>query len=73
MFCRYVIDDLVMINDLVVDMTIKLCYSGGASCQQDIVVLQGFKLPKPQCNFAGGMFAIKGKFINLISFSDRLF
>ena len=64
MFCRYVIDDLVMINDLVVDMTIKLCYSSGASCQQDIVVLQGFKLPKPQCNFAGGMFAIKGKHVN---------
>lgn len=37
----------------------KLCYSSGSSCELDVVVLQGFKLPKPLCNFAGGMFAIQ--------------
>lgn len=59
--CRYVIDDLAQINHFVVDLTVKLCYSSGSSCEHDVVVLQGFKLPKPLCNFAGGRFAIQGR------------
>ena len=57
---RYMIDDLHLVGELVIDLKAKLCYSKSKSCEREITVLEDFRLPKPLCNFTQGSFAIPG-------------
>ena len=57
---RYMINDLHLLGEFVIDLKVKLCYSKSKPCEHDITVLEDFRLPKPLCNFTQGSFAIPG-------------
>lgn len=60
------IDDLHLLGEIVVDLKAKLCYSKSKPCEHEMTILQGFRLPKPLCNFSPGKFAIPGKILEIL-------
>lgn len=59
--CRYMIDDLHLLGEIVIDLKARLCYSKSKACEREIAILEEFRLSKPLCNFTEGSFAIPGK------------
>lgn len=43
------IDELELSGEFVLDLRIKLCYTKGQNCEQDIAAVTGLRLPKPLC------------------------
>jgi hypothetical protein len=60
------VDDLHLLGEIIVDLKIYLCYSKSKPCEYEMIILQGFRLPKPLCNFRPGKFAIPGKVLENI-------
>jgi hypothetical protein len=62
LFCnRYMIDELALGGEFVVDLRVKLCYTKGKPCEHDVTVLTGLRLPKPLCQLQTGQFPIPGR------------
>lgn len=57
---RYMIDDLELSGEFVLDLRIKLCYTKGQNCEQDIAAVTGLRLPKPLCQLQLGQLPIPG-------------
>ncbi|XP_062579219.1 uncharacterized protein LOC134241150, partial [Saccostrea cucullata] len=55
---EYMINDLHLLGEIVVDLKAKLCFSKNKACENEMTILQDFRLPKPLCNFSAGGFAI---------------
>jgi hypothetical protein len=57
------IDDLHLLGEIVLDLKARLCFSKNKPCEQEVIILQSFRLPKPLCNFSPGNFAIPGEIL----------
>nr|XP_022320681.1 uncharacterized protein LOC111122936 [Crassostrea virginica] len=57
---EYMIDELTISGEYVIDLRIKLCYTKGESCVQDIQVMKGLRLPKPMCRLQTGQLPVSG-------------
>lgn len=54
------IDELELSGEFVLDLRIKLCYTKGQNCEQDIAAVTGLRLPKPFCQLQLGQLPIPG-------------
>lgn len=54
------IDELELSGEFVLDLRIKLCYTKGQNCEQDIAAVTGLRLPKPLCQLQLGQLPIPG-------------
>lgn len=54
------IDELELSGEFVLDLRIKLCYTKGQNCEQDIAAVTGLRLPKPLCQLQLGQLSIPG-------------
>lgn len=57
---RFMIDELELSGEFVLDLRIKLCYTKGQNCEQDIAAVTGLRLPKPLCQLQLGQLPIQG-------------
>lgn len=58
------IDELTISGEYVIDLRIKLCYTKGENCVQDIQVMKGLRLPKPMCRLQTGQLPVSGNTFN---------